>query len=211
MILKRGIGRGTLMALVGALVMLPACTALGGTRSGGDGPSLRSGTIVGEVRSVDTRRDRIVVREYDGDMRTVRYDRRTRVVDGHRQYSVSRLSRGDDVRIRVEVDRHGTLWAERVELRGHDRDRRWGDRDDRRDGRWSDRRVERLTGTVGMLEAKRRLFTLDVGRSGTVVVRVPDRLDRDDARRVERLRRGDRVHVDVRPLSGNTVELVRFR
>lgn len=75
--------------------------------------------IVGEVRSVDTHRDRMHIRAaYERRTWTVYYDRRTRVYYRGRRYPVSGLRRGDDVRIRLDYDRQGRAWADRVEIRG---------------------------------------------------------------------------------------------
>lgn len=230
MILRPGTVRVALLLLAALLVVAPACTTVGGAPSRGGVYGAR-GDVVGEVRAVDARRGRIHVREAYGRARTVRYDRGTRVFDGRREYPVSWLRRGDGVRIRVVYDRRGAPWADRVYVRpggwerwgdhgrggddGRWEDGRWGDRGGE-DGRWDDRwrdgmRVERLAGTVRSVELRRGYFTLEQGRSRLVVVRIPGRLDRDDARRVGRLRRGDYVHVEVRFGDRGAAELIRFR
>lgn len=61
------------------------------------------------------------------------------------------------------------------------------------------------------LDTRRNAFTLEHGRKSRIVVRVPSRLQRDDARRVQRLRKGDRVSIYVREIGRGTVELIRFR
>ncbi|HEX6133877.1 MAG TPA: hypothetical protein VFZ24_07935, partial [Longimicrobiales bacterium] len=98
-----------MLAMAGA-----ACAPLGGLGDvlGGTGDSL-----YGEIRSVDARRGRIQLREQYGRDYTVRYDDRTRVIYGQRQYPVSSLERGDQVQIRVEYDRNNTAWADRIEVR----------------------------------------------------------------------------------------------
>jgi hypothetical protein len=183
----------------GLMLTTPAC-ALPGGGLGGVGPVGRTSQLQGEVRSVDNRRNQITVREGFGRTHTLRYDNRTRVIDGRRQYSINALDRGDQVRIWVAYDRRGIPWVERLEVRNG-----------MRDHRVATPRVERLDGTVGRLDNRRNFFTLERGRTQTIMVRVPNRLQRDDARRLERLRRGDRVRIDVRALDRNTVELIRFR
>src|SRR5690606_4959733 len=131
MILKAGTIRVGLMLLVFALGVAPACTTVAGTPGRPPGGVWgREATIHGEIRGIDTRRDRIYVSEGRGGRGrtyTIYYDRRTRVHDGRRSYPVSALRRGDDVRIRVEYDRRGRPWAERVELR-RGNGWGWGDR-----------------------------------------------------------------------------------
>ncbi len=213
---KLGTARVALLLILVSLVVAPACTTLGSTPGGVWGTERRSDQIVGEVRAIDTRRDLIQIRQAYGGTRTVRYDRRTQVVDGRRRYSISRLRRGDDVRIRVAYDRRGRAWADRVEVQrsrwsSRDRDDRWDDRGRRDDDDWRvvTRRV-RWQGTVRNVDRRRRHFTLTRG-GNQVVVYVPNQLRREDARRLDRLRRGDRVHVEVQPAARNRVVLVRFR
>ena len=56
-----------------------------------------------------------------------------------------------------------------------------------------------------------RLLHAGPGPLGEHRAIVPHRLSRNDARRFDRLRRGDRVRVDIRYDSRNQAELVRFR
>jgi hypothetical protein len=184
----------------GLMLTAPACAPHGGGLEGVMVPRGRGAVIQGEVHSIDRRRNYLALREGPGRTRSVRYDNRTRVTDGRRQYSISALNRGDRVRVWIAHDRRGTPWVDRVELRESVRDRRV-----------AIPRIERLDGTVGRLDSRRNFFTLERGRTHAVVVRVPSRLQRDDARRIDRLRRGDRVRIDVRPLDRSTVELIRFR
>lgn len=181
---------------------LPACAPVGDILMGDVGgypSSGRTSIVSGEVRSVDSRRGQLQVRD-DRNSRNVnlRYDNRTRVSSGQRQYPASSLRRGDWVRVNVSYDRSGNAWADRVEVRGNSAGRNAG-------------RVQRIDGTVRSVDVRRGYFAVDQGRSSTVVVYVPQRLGSSDARRFERLRRGERVRADVRLSGGNTAELVRFR
>ncbi len=185
----------------GLMLTAPACAPRGGgSLEGVMVPRGRNAVIHGEVRSIDRRRSYLEVREGHGRTRSIRYDNRTKVINGRRQYSISALDRGDRVRVWIAYDRRGTPRVDRVEVRESVRDRRV-----------ATPRVERLDGAVGRLDPRRHFFTLERGRTQSVMVRVPSRLQRDDARRIERLRRGDRVRIEVRALDRNTVELIRFR
>jgi hypothetical protein len=164
------------------------------------GPGNRGAVLEGEVRSVDTRRSRIEVRDQWNRGHSLRIDRSTQVVYRQRGYPVSALERGDRVRVRVTHDRNGARWADRIDVRESVRDR----------GR-AVVRTERLTGTVSRVDARRGHFTLQHDRNRAVVVYLPARLSRDDARRFDRLRRGDRVRVEVVDTGRGAAELVRFR
>lgn len=182
--------------LLVVVLVAAACAPLSGVAV----PDGRSAVVYGEVRSLDARRGRIQLREDRGRTVNVRYDNRTRVVYRARQYPPSSLRRGDIVQVRLTHDRSGTAWADRIDVRHSTQDRRV-----------ATARVERIDGRVLGVDTRRGRFTLEPGRSRTVVVHVPHRLSSSDARRFERLRRGDRVRVDVRPVGRNDVELVRFR
>lgn len=163
-------------------------------------PDNRNAILHGEVRSLDARRGRLQIREEYGRAHTVHLDNRTRVVYRSRQYPASALRRGDIVQVRVVWDRSGTAWADRIDVRQSADDRRV-----------ATARVQRIDGRVGAVDTRRGYFTLEQSRSRQVVVHVPRRLSSGDARRFDRLRRGDRVRVDVRPVGRSDVELVRFR
>jgi hypothetical protein len=154
----------------------------------------------GRVERVDARRGRIDLRSGYGRIESVRYHDETRVSYRRQAYHPSALERGDLVRVWVQVDRGGTPWADRVEVRESIRDRVVF-----RD------RVERLDGRVGSLQPRRGTFTLERGGYRPLLIVVPQRLDRAELRHLERLRPGDRVRLDVRPLSSSEAELVRFR
>ncbi|MSR35619.1 MAG: hypothetical protein EXR95_03095 [Gemmatimonadetes bacterium] len=109
-------------------------------------------------------------------------------------------------------DPRGDAWADRVEVRESVRER-YSDsgRDDR--GRYQERqeRVERVEGRVGGVNLRGGYFTVEQGFNRSVDVHFADGLDRNEYRKVERLRRGDRVRADVRPLSDNDAELIKLR
>ena len=196
------------MPAVALAAAVTSCAPLGGL--GGLGDVFGGDSLYGEIRSVDTRRGRIQLREQYGRDHTVRYDNRTRVVYRNRQYPVSTLDRGDQVQVRVEYDRNNTAWADRIDLRSSaragDRDRR----DDRRGDVWSDR-VQLVDGRVQSVDTRRGYFTMTQNDS-RVTVYMQRNARREDIRRFERLRTGERVRADVRSAgSRNQAELVRFR
>jgi hypothetical protein len=70
--------------------------------------------------------------------------------------------------------------------------------------------VQRLDGSFGRYDANRDYFTVVVDRE-TLYVDVPRDVRNEDLTRLERLRSGDRVRLDVRLIGRDEMELVRFR
>jgi hypothetical protein len=202
------------LVLTASLLAFPGCAPFGDTVWGSRLPSARSRVIDGEVWTVDGRRGRLQLRSGWGRTSTVNVDRATRVVYRQRSYPVQSLERGDVVRVWLEVDGRGDAWADRVEVRQSVReryDRRgYDDRYGYDDGRYQGR-VERVEGRVGQVNLRERYFTIEQGLNRFLAVYVGNGFERDAYRRLEGLRRGDRVRVDVRLISGNEADLVRFR
>ena len=206
---------GKALVLTASLLAGSGCAPYGDAIWGPRAPAARSAVIDGQVWSVDARRGRLQVRNARGRTNTMYVDRATRVLYRRRSYAVDALERGDVVRVWVEVDGRGDAWADRVEVRESVRERydRYGD--DRYGGYgYEDRyrnRIERIEGRVAEVNLRSGYFTLDQGASRTLAVYLPEQLARDEARRIERLRRGERVRADVRPISGTEAELVGLR
>src|SRR5690606_12175856 len=106
MVLKARKTQATLLALALLAGATPACTPA--SASSAPWPTASSRVVVGEVRSVDTRRNLIQVRDQRGGSVVARYDSRTRVMYGPMRSSVRVLDRGDRVRMEVRYDRRGT-------------------------------------------------------------------------------------------------------
>lgn len=226
---QRWLGRA---ALIGAVAAGAGCATLAAAADdlmidpvGSVYGDRRAATLHGEVRSVDTRQGRLQLREDRGRNQTVRYNNRTRVVYGQRSYPVSALERGDRVRVRVVYDRDGRAFAERVDVyerdRARDRDR---DRASDTRGRASENRgrgvgnrgaaagrVSRVDGTVSWVDTRGYSFALAPRQGRPLAVQVPRDLSRNDRARFERLRRGSRVSVELRPIGRDQYLLVRFR
>src|SRR5690606_18722569 len=113
-------------------------------------PTVSSRVVVGEVRSVDTRRNLIQVRDQRGGSVVARYDGRTRVMYGPMRSSVRVLERGDRVRMHVRYDRRGTPRAERVDVI----------QDYARRSPVAIGRVQRVSGTVRQVDTRRGYFML---------------------------------------------------
>jgi hypothetical protein len=204
------------VALIGAVLTGAGCATIAAAADdiGLGGPAgtiygdRNAATLHGEVRSVDTRQSRLQLREDRGRNQTVRYDNRTRVVYGQRSYPVSALERGDRVRVRVVYDRNGRAYADRVDVFESSRNRGRAS-DDR--GRPAAARVQRVDGTVSWVDSRSNAFALASRQGRPLAVHVPRDLNRNDRARFDRLRRGARISVDVRPIGRDQYELVRFR
>jgi hypothetical protein len=157
----------------------------------------QSDVVDGEIWSVDTRGSSIDVRPTRGNTVTLRYDRNTRVIYEQREYDPSALEQGDRVRALTSRDRNGTLWADRVDVLESVRDGDSG-------------QVGRIDGTFGRYDPNRDYFTLVVARE-TLYVDVPRDVRAEDLTRLERLRSGDQVRLDLRLIGRDEMELVRFR
>ena len=158
----------------------------------------RSDVVEGEIRSIDPRSSRIDVRSDRGGAVSMHDDRTTRVFYQQREYDASALEPGDQVRALTSRDRNGTLWADRVDVLSSVRD----------DG--DPVRVQRIDGVFGRSEPRRGYFTVVVARE-TLFVYVPRSVRAEDVQRLDRLRPGDRVRLEVQPIGRGEMELVRFR
>lgn len=199
---------GRWLVVAAALAATLAACAQVGAQPGRVGiPRGGSSAVVhGEVRSVDTRAGRIQVRQERGGNRTIRVDGRTSVVHRQQRYPLSALERGDRVTVRLTNDRRGQAVATRIEVRESVRDDRRG-----RDRDRAPARVERVEGRVGWVDARQGAFGVSMRRGQDVTVYAPRGISRSDRQRLDRLRRGSTVRVDVRPVGRGTYELVRFR
>lgn len=203
--------RGRALVLAAALLAAPGCARWGDAWGAPRPNSVRTAVIDGQVWSMDRRRGLLQLRGDRGRTHTVLVDDGTRVTYLRRSYPLDVLERGDVVRIWVDVDRRGDAWADRVDVRSSARDRGRYDRYGY-DDRYGSGRIERLEGRVVEVNLRQRFFTVERDRNRAVLVRVPDRLDRNEMRRLERMRRGDRVRLDVRASSAadREAELVRI-
>lgn len=159
------------------------------------------GEVVGEVRGVDTRAQRIELRTEDGRSASIRYDRNTRVIFGRREYPVSALERGDVVAIRVREDGRGTCYASDVLVRESVRER---------GGAVAEAPLQRIEGRVGRIDESRGAFRLQGRYDGELLVTLPYNPSRGTLNEFRRLRPGDLVRLEGRFLGQERFELERF-
>ncbi|HEX2093330.1 MAG TPA: hypothetical protein VHG28_13060 [Longimicrobiaceae bacterium] len=203
----RGISR---LALGAALLTGAGCAQLGtmedilgGVMSPTGGGN--NGELVGEIRYVDTRNQRIELRTQDGRTAALYYDGRTQVVYRQQEYPVTALEQGDYVSARVQQGSQRELYTDYIYVQQSVQDRGGqGGHDDRTGG------IQRTEGTVGTVDYSRGTFILRERNGSTVQVSLPYGASRSDVDRFRRLRNGDYVRLEVQALSQTRVELYRF-
>lgn len=195
------------MAVPLFLLLPAACTNLGSyadilASAGGVYGGGLGGDRSGQINSVDTRRQEIQLSSNWGGSEWLRYDNRTQVTYGSRRSSVNDLRRGDHVRVSVDSDRRGVAYARRIQIQESGRLGGVGQ---------GSQRVQRITGEVGRIDSQRGTFELYENRNSAILVMLPYQPSRAIRDRFQRLRRGNRVSIEGQILSGNRMELVRFR
>jgi hypothetical protein len=193
----RELGLPLRWTIAGVMLVAGACAPLDAVSGGAPSPGYS--VVEGEVRALDARRGLVEVRDMRNRAHRLHFDRSTRVVYRQREYQVLSLERGDRVRVQVSRGRNGEAWADRIDVRESVRER----------GRVA-ARVERLDGRVLQVDHRRGFFTVQQDRQAVAVYLAP-RVSSGDARRFDRLRRGDRVRGEVVWLGRGAAELVRFR
>ena len=178
---------------------------LGGVLGGGQ-PANESGTVVAEVRSVDTRDQVIRVRTDEGQTADIRYDSRTTVVYRDRTYDVDALETGDLVRMDVTRTAQNEYYTDQIEVEQSVQDRTG---QDDYDDIGSDR-LYQLSGRVGAIDRTRGRFTMQMSNGVTATVAMPYDPRSSDRTRFGDLRSGDTVRVEGRWMAENLMELERF-
>ena len=177
---------------------------LGGVLGGGQ-PTAQSGTLVAEVRSVNTRDQVIRVRTEAGETADVRFDSRTTVSYRDRTYPVDALETGDIVRMAITTTSQNEYYTAQIEVEQSVQDRT-GSVTDEID---SDR-LYQLSGRVEAVDRSRGRFTLRLSNGVTATVTMPYQPRSSDRTAFDRLRSGDTVRVEGRYVAENLMELVRF-
>lgn len=182
------------------LLALTGCHELGHMDGPGEYGTIGS-DLVGEVRNVDTRDRQIEIRTEAGRSWSVRYDGRTRVTYGQKDYEVSNLEPGDYVAMRTTQDRNGRLYTDLVTVRESAQDR---------SGYSRRGRLDRFEGTVEYIDERRGRFEVRDRRNRLVVVTLPYNAPRSVSDRFNRLRRGDYVRIEGRYIAEDRFELESF-
>jgi exosome complex RNA-binding protein Csl4 len=156
---------------------------------------------VGEVENVDTRAREIEIRTDSGRTSVVRYDDRTQVIYQQRNYSVANLEPGDYVAARVQQDRNGQNYTDTITVREGVQDR---------GNKQRSARSDRIEGRIEYVDARRGTFELRDSRNRLIVVAVPFNAPRSVMDRFNRLRTGDYVRIEGRPVDADHFDLESF-
>lgn len=183
-----------------AVLAFTGCDELARVGGLGDYGSLGS-DLVGEVENVDTRAREIEIRTDSGRTSVVRYDDRTQVIYQQRNYSVANLEPGDYVAARVQQDRNGQNYTDTITVREGVQDRK---------NRRGSARLDRIEGRIEYVDERRGTFELRDSRNRLIVVTVPFNAARSVMDRFNRLRTGDYVRIEGRPVDADHFDLESF-
>jgi hypothetical protein len=170
---------------------------------GGAGGQGQTGSLTVEIQDVREQDQQILVLTQEGQRGPVLYDQNTQVIYRNEQYPVRALERGDIVDMRIQEIQQG-YYTDLIEVRQSVQERQGGTTGS------SDPNLYRLEGTIGTIDVGESMFTLDMTQGGTLPVYLPDNATAAERDRLRDYRSGDYVRVEVRPLSEETAELVRW-
>jgi hypothetical protein len=193
------INRGSFAALL--IVALAAMSGCVGIAPDGTPMALGSDELVAEVAGLDIRYRELTLRPSSGPARLVGYHDDTRMIYRGREYPVTQLDVGDIVALKVKQDSRGRFYADLIRVEESIRDRR---------AARPERRLERLEGTVEVLDRPRGTFEIREPSGSRVVVSLPHNARRPDIDKVQRLRTGDYVRLEGRFIHPDRFELDAF-
>lgn len=212
------IAKAARLAVPAAFLVVSGCAGLGSLGQvlggmggmGGGGGGGGSGQISGEVRYVDTRNQQLELQDSrTGQRQVTGFDSRTEVIYQQRSYQVANLEPGDLVRVQVQQDRQGRLYASRVYVEQSVQER--GGVRAGAGGAVQPGRIQRFDGRVAWVDPDRGQFGLETGQSGTFAVALPYNPGGDTLDRFRRLRRGDQVRIEGELVNQGRIELLRFQ
>lgn len=183
-----------------AVLALTGCDELARVGDLGNYGSLGS-DLVGEVENIDTRAREIEIRTDSGRTSVVRYDDRTQVIYQQRNYSVANLEPGDYVAARVQQDRDGRSYTDTITVKEAVQDR---------GNKRGSARLDRIEGRIEDVDERRGTFELRDSRNRLIVVTVPFNAARSVMDRFNRLRTGDYVRIEGRPVDADHFDLESF-
>ena len=198
---RRTMRRVSALTLAAALTGC-AGTGLGDILGGAAGGGAGSGTLTAEVQQVQ--QQQIVVRTQDGRQGAVLYDANTQVIYNNEQYPVNALEQGDVVDMRVQEVSSG-YYTDLIQVVTTVQERQGTGTTG---GTASD--VYQVEGTIGQVDTQNETFTLNMTQGGTVSIFLTNSSPASARERLEKMLPGDYVRVEVRPVSQERAELVRF-
>ena len=199
------------IARVGALALtmfvLGACSqagslgsVLGSVLGGQQGAGQR---VSGTIQSVDTRSQRINLRQSNGQTVALGYDNQTQIVYQNQNYGVTSLEYGDQVTARVQSAQNGAYYTDLVQV-----DQPVAGSNTGTSGT-SNSQLQTLQGAVRRVDQANGWFEMNTGNV-TLIVSLPYNPSRADQQRFQNLRVGDVVRFTGVYLNNNRVELRQF-
>jgi hypothetical protein len=172
---------------------------LGSVLGGGAAPANQ---VSGTVQGVDTRSQRLVLRQSNGQNVSLAFDNETQVVYQNQQYAVTNLEQGDVVTARIQDAGNGVYYTDLVQVDQSVTTSSSG-------GSVSNENVQALQGTVRQVDRTNGWFTLDTG-GGALTVTLPYNIGRSELNTFQNLRSGDRIRLYGVFLNNTRVELRQF-
>ena len=172
---------------------------LGSVLGGGAAPANQ---VSGTVQGVDTRSQRLVLRQSNGQNVSLAFDNQTQVVYQNQQYAVTNLEQGDVVTARIQDAGNGVYYTDLVQVDQSVTTTTSG-------GSVGNENVQALQGTVRQVDRTNGWFTLDTG-GGTLTVTLPYNISRSELNTFQNLRSGDRIRVYGVFVNNTRVELRQF-
>ena len=159
--------------------------------------------VIGEVEYIDRRARELEIRTESGHTAVLRYDDRTQLLYGQRNYSPANLERGDYIVARIQPEREGRSYADRITVRESVQDRAPARRES------GGGRLERIDGRVESIDPRSGTFELRDSRDRLIVVSIPFNAPRPVIDGFNRLREGDSLEIEGRRV-GARFELESF-
>lgn len=164
--------------------------------------------VAGEIERIDLPSRRIYLRPERGNNRVVAFSAKARVLDGGREYPVSRLERGDIVAMQVRRDSRGNSYTDLIRVQNRVADRA-GDR-----GRdtlaESAPRILTLSGRVDRVDPRGQSFDLNDQPGKPLFVVLSANARDSDRERFRTLRAGDYVRIEGQFVGQDRFELISF-
>jgi hypothetical protein len=161
-----------------------------------DAPGAPS-VITATVNGIDTNLREVYLRTANNQHYVVNYTSETRVTDRTRDYAVSGLRAGDQVRVDLRQGDDRRLYADQIVLE--------------RAGTPETSGIRTVEGTVERILKERGFLELRTVSGDLLTIYVPESSSEATKSRFSRIREGDHVRVEGERLSENRMELLAFR
>jgi hypothetical protein len=160
--------------------------------------------IAGEIERIDLPSRRVYLRPERGKAEVIAFSTDARVLDRGREYSVSRLERGDIVAMQVRRDSRGDSYTDLIRVQNRVVDR---GRDTLTE---SAPQILTLSGTVERVDPRSQSFDLNDQPGKPLFVVLSANARDSDRERFLTLRAGDYVRIEGQFVSQDRFELISF-